>query len=93
MVGCRTELVSGPHGRLALAPLLALLACTDGLSDAREASSGAEAYLLNAAGTTVADVPYLAETVGDGQSSGRLPNGTGSFAINTATPGKANQGP
>ena len=56
-------------------------------------SSGATAYLLNAAGTAVAEVPYPAETVGDGQSWGRLPNGTGAFAINTATPGKANESP
>jgi hypothetical protein len=55
--------------------------------------SGATVYLLDPSSKTVASVPYPDDTVGTGQSWGRLPNGTGAFAINTATPGKANVGP
>jgi hypothetical protein len=55
--------------------------------------SGATVYLLDPAGKTVSSEAYPADTVGTGQSWGRLPNGTGSFAVNTATPGKANEAP
>ena len=55
--------------------------------------SGATVYVQNPAGATALQASYPQNDVGDGQSWGRLPNGTGSFAINTATPGAANVGP
>jgi len=55
--------------------------------------SGASAYLLDPSGGTVATAPYPKDMVGTGQSWGRLPNGSGTFQLNTATPGKANLGP
>ncbi len=56
--------------------------------------SGATAYLLNPAGGLAAEASYPGGSmVGTAQSWGRLPNGTGTFQINTATPGAANQGP
>lgn len=55
--------------------------------------SGATVYLLDPKGKNVDSEMYPTDTVGTGQSWGRLPNGTGSFAINTATPGKANEAP
>jgi len=54
---------------------------------------GASVYLKDPSDATVAVLAYPSGTVGDGQSWGRLPNGTGSFQLNTATPGKANEGP
>jgi hypothetical protein len=56
-------------------------------------SNGASVYLLAPSSAQVASTLYPAETVGSGQSWGRLPNGTGSFSLNTATPGTANAGP
>ncbi len=56
--------------------------------------TGATVYLLNPASDLAAEASYPGGSmVGTGQSWGRLPNGTGTFQTNTATPGAANQGP
>ncbi|MBM4375083.1 MAG: lamin tail domain-containing protein [Deltaproteobacteria bacterium] len=54
--------------------------------------SGDVLYLLDGTDAVVESVPFPA-TVLDGQSWGRLPNGTGSFAANKPTPGAANAAP
>lgn len=53
-------------------------------------SSGAEIYLENPAATVVEQEAYPAGVVTSGKSWARLPNGTGAFALATATPGAAN---
>lgn len=56
-------------------------------------TNGATVWVLSPATTPAESVAYPSETVASGQSWGRLPNGTGAFALNTATPGKANAAP
>ncbi len=53
---------------------------------------GAMIYVLNPAGSTVLSQAFPAETTESGQSWGRLPNGTGTFQLNDATPGTVNEG-
>jgi hypothetical protein len=55
--------------------------------------SGDAIYLLDANKNVVSSGTYPANTVGDGQTWGRIPNGRGSFVLNAATPGAANATP
>jgi hypothetical protein len=54
-------------------------------------SSGETVHLLDAAGTPIDEVHYPADAVPSGQTWGRLPDGTGSFAANRPTPGAPNE--
>jgi len=55
--------------------------------------SGETIYVIGTSNTVSAQADYPANTVGTGQTWGRMPNGTGSFAINAATPGASNKTP
>jgi hypothetical protein len=55
--------------------------------------TGETIYLLDKSGAVSTDGKYPGNTVGSGQTWGRLPNATGDFAINAPTPGAANHAP
>ncbi len=57
------------------------------------ASRGETVYLLSPTGAVAASEMYPASAASSGQSWGRLPNGTGAFAVNRPTPGAANLAP
>jgi hypothetical protein len=51
---------------------------------------GENIYLLAPGGSIAEQAAYPASTLNDGQTWGRLPNGTGAFTTTVATPGAAN---
>jgi hypothetical protein len=55
--------------------------------------TGETLYLLDKSGVVSTDGKYPGNAVGSGQTWGRLPNATGSFAITAPTPGAANRAP
>ncbi|APR74766.1 Hypothetical protein A7982_00112 [Minicystis rosea] len=57
------------------------------------ASNGEQLHLLDPKDDTVDEVEYPKDGVGDGETWGRLPDGTGSFAATAPTPGAANKAP
>ncbi len=56
------------------------------------ASRGEVVWVLGSTGDVTLQELYPMNATADGQTWGRLPNGTGSFAVNRATPGAANAG-
>jgi hypothetical protein len=57
------------------------------------ASRGETVWVLAASGSVTARAPYPMEAAPDGGAWGRLPNGTGPFAVVRPTPGAANVAP
>lgn len=57
------------------------------------ASRGETVHVLSSTGAPLVAETYPANAAPMGQSWGRLPNGTGSFAANRPTPGAANAAP
>lgn len=57
------------------------------------ASNGETVHLLDPDDDPVDEVKYPIDAVPDGQTWGRLPDGTGAFAANKPTPGDANAAP
>jgi hypothetical protein len=55
--------------------------------------SGESVYVLDPHGAIAEQADYPANTLTDGQTWGRLPNGSGSFTTTAATPGAANKAP
>lgn len=57
------------------------------------ASRGERIYLLTGAGSEVARADYPPNGAPEGRTWGRLPDGTGPFAVTAPTPGSANAAP
>lgn len=57
------------------------------------ASNGEKLFLLSPDDEIVSEVEYPMDAVPDGSTWGRLPDGTGNFAENAATPGEPNEAP
>jgi len=54
---------------------------------------GDEIFVIDEVDAIVLSVEYPADATVAGESWGRLPNGTGAFAVNAPTPGEANEDP
>ena len=56
-------------------------------------AGGDEVFVVDGDDEIVLSVEYPADATVEGESWGRLPNGTGDFEVNVPTPGDANEAP